>query len=205
MRPEARDQFLANADATARALGGTSFQDGIVIVRRTLAKLTEMFDAIQTPEQVTKSLDDLNVTPEIESLMIQGVAAGPLFLRWMAMKANESAQANLPALPNRRPAVPARTQIEIVQFVNELSFRLGVQLENAKLRAAQRFGCSVRTVERYWRERRTILENGPKYQFDELLKGLAAALKADLESDATAQNHSADVTASANAASNHAT
>jgi hypothetical protein len=187
MRPEARDQFLVNADATARALGGTSIQDGVALVRRILAKLTEMFESIQTPEQLAAGLDDLNVTPEIESLMIQGVAAGPLLLRWMAMKANESAETNLPTFPNRRPPVPAKVQVEIVKFVNDLNFRQNVPLEAAKRRAAKKFDCGVRTIERYWKERENILANGPKYHFDDLLNGILGALKADFETDATAR------------------
>jgi hypothetical protein len=183
MRPEARDRFLANAEATAKSLGGESFQDGIDLARRTLAMLIGLFDAIRTPELLANALDEWDPGPELESLIVQCMADAPLLLRWILMQLNQSAQASLPTVPNRRPAVSGKTQVEIVRFVNELNFQHDVMLEDAKRRAAKRFGCSVRTVERYWRERKKILENGPKLHFNDLLKELFTAIQFDLQHD----------------------
>ncbi len=190
MRAEARERFLENAEATAKSLGGTSFQDGIDLARRTLGMLTGFFDAIQTPELLSKSLDDLDISPEMESLLIQAIASSPLLLRWTAMKLNESAKASLPTVPNRRPAVSGRTQVDIVRYVNELNFQHDVRREDAKRRAAQRFGCSVRMVERYWRERGRILKNGPQLHFHDLLKELKTAILADLKADPSVNSKS---------------
>jgi hypothetical protein len=175
MRPEARDQFLANANAVAEGLGGSSFQEGIAMTRKALAYLTQLLDSVQTPELLAKGLDELQLSPELENLLVQGVAAAPLILRWFAKDFNDTAQVTLPTLPNRRPAVPAKNQVEILQFINDLSFQHGVPLEDAKRRAARRFGCGPRTVERYWRQRKEILEKGPKYQFNELVEALRVA------------------------------
>lgn len=183
MRPEARDMFLANANATVKALGGTTFQDGINLVRKALAKLTEIFDSVQTPELLAKGLDELSVTPEQESMLIQAGASGPMLVRWIMMKLQETTTEDLPKLPSRRPAVSGRTQLSILRYVNDLHFSHGVKLEDAKLRAAQKHGCSVRTVERYWREREKILEHGPKLSFDDLLNQLIAAVQADIVAD----------------------
>lgn len=183
MRPEARDKLLANADSTARSLGGTSLQDGIEMARRTLAMLTALLDGVKTPELLAKGLDGLEVNPDMEGLMIQAAANGPLLLRWLAMKFNQSAEASLPRVPNRRPAVSGKTQVEILRFVNELNFLYDVHLGDAKQRAAQRFGCGVRTVERYWRQRKKILENGPQLHFHDLLNELITAIDADLKAD----------------------
>ena len=183
MRPEARDEFIANVNATAEALGGTTFQGGIDLVRQLLARLTERFDSIQTPELLAKGLDELNVSQEIESLMIQTAASGPLLLRWLYTQFNHSVSETLPTLSSRRPAVKGKTQVEILKFVNDLHFQHRVALEDAKRRAAQRFHCSVRTIERYWREREQILKNGPKLHFSELIEELTNTFKADFEAD----------------------
>jgi len=175
MRPEVRDQFLANADAIAKGLGGSSFQEGIEMARKALAFLTQLFDSIQTPELFAKGLDELQLTNEQENLLVQGIAAAPLLLRWLAKDFIETTQETLPALPNRRPRVSAKNQLEILGYVNKLNFQQRVPLEIAKQRAAIRFHCSTRTVERYWHLRQEILENGPKYQFGELLDALKTA------------------------------
>jgi hypothetical protein len=180
MRPEARDQFLANADATAKALGGTCLQEGINIVRSTLAALTKIADMIQTPELVAQSLDELNITPEREQLLIQLAEAGPLVVKWIIQKLHKSAEETLPTLPNRRPAVAGKTQVEILRFINQQHFRYETPLKFAKKRAAQRFDCSVRTVERYWGNRKRILQQGPNYHFADLLDAVKAAIQADI-------------------------
>ncbi len=182
MRPEARDIFLANLDATAKALGGTNFQDGIDLVRKTLATLSEMFDSIRTPELAAKALDELAVTPEQESLLIQAAANGPLLLRWIITQFHDTAE-GLPALPTRPPAVTGKNQVAILRYVNDLHFKQGVKLGVAKIRAAQKHHCSVRTIERYWRERERILEFGPKLHFHELLPQLITTLLADMNAE----------------------
>ncbi len=175
MRPEARDKFLQLADVAAKAAGGTSLQDGIDLVRRILANLTAMFDAIRTPELLTLRLDETEVTPEQEWLLLAAVQFGPQLARFVLRRLHRNAEATLPDIPNRRPAVDAGTQVRLLSFVNDLHFNHGVELEAAKHRAAQRFRCGVRTVERYWRERKEILANGPKMQFFDLIEGLKKA------------------------------
>jgi hypothetical protein len=183
MRPESRDQFLASADVTAKALGGSCLQDGINIVRSTLAALTKIADMIQTPELVVKNLDELNITPEQERILIQFAAAGPLVVKWIIQKLHKSAEERLPTLPNRRPAVAAKTQIEILRFIDQQHFKYGIAKKYAKMRASQHFGCSKRTVERYWGDRKRIFEQGPKYHFEDLLDAVKAAMQADIADD----------------------
>jgi hypothetical protein len=187
MRPEMRDQFIANANAAARSMGAESFQDGIDLVRRNLAFLAELFDRIQTPELLVKSLDEFEVIPELEVLLVQFVGAGPLVLRWLAKKFNESAQESLPALPNRRPPIEAKAQVEMLRFVNDLHFEHDVPLEDAMKQAALKYGCGVRTIERYWQDRKNILANGPKYGFDELIKAVVATVSAEMAEGAQAK------------------
>lgn len=183
MRPEVRERFLLAADASVKALGGTSFQDGISIVRRSLAKLTEIFDTVRSPELVAQGLDSLELTPELEEVLVQTVENGPLLVRWIVMKLHQSAESDLPTLSKREPAVSGRVQVEILRFINKLNFEQSVPMEVAKKRAAQRFGCSVRTIERYWREKKRILANGPKYHFNDLLKELKNAIESDAAAD----------------------
>jgi hypothetical protein len=185
MRREARDRFLAALDAAGKSLRGSGTQEGIDLIRRGLAKLTEIFDSAQTPELLAQGLDTMEISPELEEMMIQAVESGPLFLSWIVMQLHQSAKTSLPRLPNREPAVTGRAQVEMVQFINKLNFEDDVRLEDAKARAAKRFGCSVRTVERYWREKKKILANGPKYSFQELLKELKSAIESDVASDTT--------------------
>jgi hypothetical protein len=184
MRPEIRDQFIENANAVAQSLGAESFQFGIDLARRNLAFLVELFDKIQTPELLVKALDEFQTSPELEALLVQFIGAGPFVLRWLAMKFNESAQESLPALPNRRPPIEAKAQLEMLRFVNNLHFEHDVALEKAKKQAALKFGCGVRTIERYWRDRKNILANGPKYGLDEMLKAVLATVAAEIAEEA---------------------
>lgn len=150
-------------------------QDGIDLVRRLLAKLTAMFDAVRTPELLTQQLDEAEVTQEQEWLLLALVQFGPQLVRFIFRNLHRTAEATLPDIPNRRPAIDASAQVQLLSFVNDLNFNHGVELEAAKRRAALRFGCGVRTVERYWSGRTEILANGPKMQFFDLIEGLKKA------------------------------
>lgn len=191
MRPEARERFLLAADSSARALGASSFQDAIATVRRLFVKLTEQSDMIQTPELASQVLDDLEIAPELEEILIQLMENGPLLARWGIMELYRMA-GDLPTLPSRQPAVSGRAQVEIVRFINKLNFEQNVPMQIAKKRAAQHFGCGVRTVERYWRERQRILANGPQYHFNDLLKEAKAIIDSDMAADtaAVSEHHS---------------
>jgi hypothetical protein len=166
-------------------------QDGLNRTRKLLAFLTAIFDALQTPEQLAQGLDNLNVTPEIETLMIQLAGSGPLLLRWIITKFGEGAEKRLPKLPSGRQGVTAKTQLEILRYVDYLHYRQGTTKNVATMRAAQKFGCSVRTVQRYWDDRKRILKEGPKYHFNDLMNELVASLKADIAADLASQSGSA--------------
>jgi len=180
MQPEAREKFLRLADATAKELGGESFQGGIDLTRRCLSMLTGMFDSMKTPEMLAQRLDELEISIENERLMIALVGFGPQLLRWLFANLNRTAETTLPNFPNRRPAIAANKQIEMLRFMNDLHFNHAVELQKAKSRAARHFGCKVRTVERYWHDREEILANGPKPQFADLIEGIKAAIEADM-------------------------
>jgi hypothetical protein len=179
MRSEARDEFLRLVNAAARELGGSSFQDGIDLARGGLAWLTELLDSVRTPELLAQKLDETDFGPQTEWLMRALAGFGPQLLRWVLSFLNQTAEDTLPNVPNRPPAVAASDQLKMLRFINELHFDYGVELQQAKSRAAKRFGCGVRTVERYWRERREILANGPKPHFSDLIEGLKASFEAE--------------------------
>jgi hypothetical protein len=62
----------------------------------------------------------------------------------------------LPALNSGRPpALSSQKANEALDYVSKLN-RQGCTLEVAKSRAAQRFGCSLRTIERLWIKRESI-------------------------------------------------
>lgn len=179
MRPEARDEFLRSADATAKQVGGESFHGGIVLIRSWLPKLTELLDSVRTPEMLAQLLDETEMSIDNERLMLALAGFGPQLVRWIFAKLSRNAEATLPNFSNRRPAIAASVQIEMLQFINDLHFNQGLGLQDVKGRAARRFGCKVRTVERYWRERKEILANGPKLQFADLIDGIKVAIEAD--------------------------
>ena len=180
VRPEARDKVLVLADATARAVGGASFQDGIDKTRKLLSKLTEMLDSIRTPEMLARTLDELDVAPENEWLIFGLFKFGPHLVRWIFSKLNEETAKTLPAVPSRQPAVPASSQLKMLQFINDLSFKHGVEIEIAKQRAARKFGCGLRTVQRYWSKRVEILASGPEPQFSDVIEGIKTAIENDV-------------------------
>jgi hypothetical protein len=179
MRPDVRDKFLALADDSARALGGNSFQEGVGQSYRLFSWLAALFDAIRTPEQLAEVLDRIELSKKEEWFLLAFARFGPHVLRFCFAKLGEAAARTLPALPSRRPAVSANGQVQMLQFINELNFKHDVELGTCMKRAAARYGCGVRTVERIWAEKKTILLSGPEPHFHDVLDGLKELTKSE--------------------------
>jgi len=85
----------------------------------------------------------------------------PQLLRWGLKKMADDAARTLPAMPAGRPAsMTANQREEALDYICKL-LRQGVSLDIAKQRAADRYGCSLRTIERYWAARKEPEEDKP--------------------------------------------
>jgi hypothetical protein len=83
----------------------------------------------------------------------------PQLLRFGLKILAKSAASTLPQLQTGRPKViPAHKAGEVLDYVS-LLHRKGCQWEIAKQRAAQKFGCNIRTIERLWSKRESIKVN----------------------------------------------
>jgi hypothetical protein len=82
----------------------------------------------------------------------------------------------LPAMKGGRPpAIPVSHAGEVLDYVAKL-IRVGCSLEIAIQRASDRFGASVRTIQRLWTKRESISDEEPVIEItmDEALKYLAS-------------------------------
>lgn len=78
--------------------------------------------------------------------------------------AGKKAASTLPApLVGRRRALNAQQTREMLDYVAKLN-REGTEMRFAKERAAQKFRCSIRTVQRLWKLRQSIPEDVPSLE-----------------------------------------
>jgi hypothetical protein len=172
MQPKTVDKFLDSADETARFLGGKSFEEGSDLAYRIFSRMAALFETIRTREDLARKLAKSELSKGEEWLLLAVVRFAPFLLKFGIRKLNEFAEKSLPSAPNRQPAVPATKQVIMLEFINKLHFENGISKEDAMQRAATRFGCAKRTVERYYANRVSILENGPEPTFHDVVDGL---------------------------------
>lgn len=73
----------------------------------------------------------------------------------------DDAARTLPAMSGGRPASMSTNEREEARdYIGKL-IRQGVSLDIAKQRAADKYGCSLRTIERFWAARREPEEDKP--------------------------------------------
>jgi len=188
MTPEERNRFLSLADQVAVKLGGESFEAGLQQVTPWVEKFYELLNKLRDHEQLISQLDQFELSPERMRLLFALVELGPEFLRYLASELEQIAAKTLPAPPERRPTVPAEIQYKMVKYVDWLYIGQGVPLGIAKMRTAEKFGWKLRTVNRYWKDRRQILESGPKMRLKDLIDGLKREFKLDFGKNLSARS-----------------
>jgi hypothetical protein len=151
-----------------RTLQHTSKRDIVFAVlrlttRKLLIWVLDGIEAIKTPEDLRSRLDSLPpMSKRDEAIALFISKSLPQLLRFGLKILAKSAASTLPQLQTGRPKViPLQRAHDVLDYVS-LLHRKGCSWEIAKQRAAERFGCNIRTIERLWSKRESIeLDNAP--------------------------------------------
>lgn len=153
MRPELRDKILQIADTKVERFGMTGLEDAVDKACNGFEKLALAMSPIRTRQGLVEMLDKVELTPEQEAYAVPMAEHFPHVLREIIAHLFESALKDLPPQPSgRKRSLNFEESAEVCQYVAEL-YAKGLDLKICKQRAAQRFGVSLSTVQRAWRQR----------------------------------------------------
>jgi hypothetical protein len=149
-----RERMVAALERTMVAMGAHSYEHGIAIALKLFRRLVEDLESIHTPDDLRKALDSLPAVSKMEgALNLFLMEHLPQVIRIGTMITAKTAAATLPAVTGGRPpAISENKRQEALDYV-ALLHRKGCTFEQAKERAALKFGCKKRTIERVWAER----------------------------------------------------
>lgn len=149
-----REEFVVAVEQMAIRLGAKSYEKGLDQAIRLVSCLLQLMESIRTKEALRTALDSLETpTKSEERKILFAIRYMPQFIRITSGLAITKFLTALPAFaPGRPQRMTAEEGEKLLNFISGLH-RQGVPLGIAKQRAAARFHCSVRTVERLWGER----------------------------------------------------
>jgi len=157
-----REKLVASFEEAIRAVGAPSYEEGFETLARLIRFAGEGIETIGTRDKLRETLDrlpPLSIRDRFICMFIAGHL--PQLLRWGLRKMADDAARTLPAMPAGRPtSMTANQREEALDYICKL-LRQGVALEIAKQRTADKYGCSLRTIERYWAAREESAEESP--------------------------------------------
>jgi hypothetical protein len=185
-----REKFVVAIEKSVRVAGANEYESGMAQARRLIAFAHEGVESMKTLDELRALLDKIPPLTKREEVIGLLIARNlPGILRLGLKLAAKKAATNLPSLNNGRPpTLSSQEAHEALDYVSKLN-RQGCSFEIAKLRTAQRFGCSLRTIERLWKDRAALLEDQPAHEptMDEALSYLI-----NPEESASISDHTGD-------------
>jgi hypothetical protein len=165
-----REKMVVAFDQDARMAGAPTFEKGMEQARTFLGIVTNwvifannFIQSIQTIEDLRETLDSRTKLSEKEqAYLLFALENMPEILRVGIIAIAEKAASTLPPpSAGRKPVLTALESQAALDYVSQLN-RKGTPMPAAKQRAAQKFGCSRRTIQRLWAKRESIpLEDQP--------------------------------------------
>ncbi len=154
MKPETRDKLLAAMDSAVQEQGIESFDAAIAKLHMLAEKAMDALAPYTTRIQIEEHLNTLEEPSAGDTAMIlTALKLGPKLASFFMAKVMKDAKSSMSTLTMGRPvAANPEEEIAVVDFVAEV-FKKRASLRAAKLRAAQQFGLSTRTVSRIWKNR----------------------------------------------------
>lgn len=144
-----REEFVTAVEQTAVRFGARSYEGGLDQVIVLCSRLLNFMESIRTKDALRNVLASADEPTKSEERMILFfIRHSPQFVKIVCSLAFAKFVAALPPFaPGRPRAFNPEQRDKLVDFIYALH-RQKVPFAVAKQRAAQRFGCSVRTVER---------------------------------------------------------
>jgi hypothetical protein len=157
--PEVRERIINAAEQALITVSGKSFEEGARFATKIVELVYTTVKQVQTKDELRKVMESAPEPSEHELQIILFAAENlPNLLRFGIKELSRRASTTLPTLQaGRRRKVTAQESRVVVNTVSELMVK-GANLKAAKIRAAQQFGCSKRTVERIWSSRKNLPE-----------------------------------------------
>lgn len=154
MDEKLRDKIVTAVEKSFCAAGAKDYESGIEQARKLIALAYDGVESMKTPNDLRALLDSCPSLSRREQMICFFVAWNLPGLCRIALKlAAKRVAHDLPAINTGRPPALSTGQIlEALNYVSKLN-RSGCPLEVAQWRTARKFDCSLRTIQRLWKDR----------------------------------------------------
>jgi hypothetical protein len=183
---EIREKIVAAFHKLVQEAGAPTFEEGMTQAETLTASLGSwilfvngVIKQIRTTEDLRRMIDcQVLFSEHDQALLLAVLASLPQILRFVMAAIAEKAASDLPPPPSGRKRTFTPQQAHgVLDYISQLN-RTGVRMKTAKGRAAQKFGCSPRTVERLWASRESVPSEDPP-TIQELISMVLRAGEAD--------------------------
>jgi len=168
-----REKMVVAFDQNVRMVGAPGFEIGMEqsrivcgILMNFAIMVNNFIQPIQTIEDLREALDSrMSLSKKEQAYLLFALENMPQLLRFGISAIAKKAASTLPQpTVGRKPALTAQQAQEALDYVSQLN-RKGTPMAAAKQRAAQKFACGRRTIERLWANRESIpVEEPPTIQ-----------------------------------------
>ena len=157
MDEEMREAMVTTFVEAMHNAGAENYEEGLAKVVKLIEIVHGWVVKIQTVEGLRATVAEMQPMSREEESIAPFLFRNLLAVVGLLVRSGANAlAADLPAFPAGRPHTLSVEEIqELLDYISGLH-RRGTNLTVAKVRASQRYSCSVRTVERLWAERHTV-------------------------------------------------
>jgi hypothetical protein len=168
---ETQEKIVTGLVEAVRAVGADDYEAAMMKAKKIIGKVYDAIESMETIQKLRAAMDSADsLNPEDTAIAEFTVGVLPQLIRMALESGGKTLAADLPMhCPGRPRALKEEEHEEILDFILDL-FRKKVPLTTAKLRASQRFGCSKRTIDRLWANRKSVPARG--FKFDDAVKWL---------------------------------
>lgn len=152
MNEKLREKIVIAFEKSIQRAGAKDYQSGMEQAGKVLAFFCERVEAMKSPDELRTLLDRLPPMSKHEEMIALVLAQNLHHVFRLGLKAAAKRVATDFPIGGRPPALSNQDARVALDYVSKLN-RQGCPLEVAKSRTAQRFSCSVRTIERLWAQR----------------------------------------------------
>lgn len=167
-----RETLILAFEESICSVGAKDYETGMKQARKLIELIAgiigianRIVPSIETKEGLRRLLDsEMQWSKSEEVLFLQLLNQLPQLLRYgLTMTGKKAAETLPPPSTGRKPTLTARQSQEALDYISLLN-RKGAPMSAAKGRAAQKFGCSRRTIARLWSSRKSIPEDKPSIE-----------------------------------------
>ena len=182
MKPETVAMLLKAYDEMAQQIGAESYDAAVEKTLKLFPFVRFVMGIVEKGKNRGELVAWLNDWPDLDTplleSMIKMIRAAPGMVGTFT---NKAAKSEMLPTPKGRPPISPELKYKICTFIIDSYGKRSVQINQAKQRAARRFGVSRHSVERIWRNREKIFAS------EDYMEKIAAGFKDVLEGKITAE------------------